>query len=658
MTDRWYQKYIVTAGRKDLKSNLQYRKQLREEAAKNGALRDMLLSACAEDFLFWVNAFCFVHEPRPRWDSQGRMLPKTIPFITWPHQDPIIKAALEALGRRDIGLNKSRGEGVSWYFLLMALWQWRFEPYGVNIGLVSSKMEKADTAGNLDSLMAKIVWEMAHLPPWMSGTKARSISDPGDWCYNATDHSMVWRPTNAQINAFAATGGTGRGGRYTWFLADELGEWEEGPARQLMESTGPATDSRVVVSTPAGPTGAYYRFIHTPSNALRLVSHWSENISKNRGLYTMVKGKPIAVSNDNPLPHNYNPPTREVAEMFERLRNKGFDLKTGVRSPWYDEQCDRADATPQYIAKELDLNFGGSVDKVFHHEFFEVVESTVKAPILRGQFYANTESPDWDFERVNDGQFNLWCELDVRNQPPRSEYGVSCDLAVGGGGSHSSNSVLTVIDFVTKEQVLEFASNVIKPADFADIAIGVCHWFYGAYLSWENQGPGIGFGDRVNERGYGNVYNRRVKWKSTVNKTVTEIGWLTTTESKEALFEGLRAAVKRRELIIRSAALAEELHQYIRDTSGKIEHAGKRIATGSGAGLAHGDRVIAIGIGVQAAKDRPQRIRRLEDWSPEGQPPPGTMAYREWLSAQEDNVEEWDDRTTYDLTRPKYARLR
>lgn len=655
-TTRWYDKYIVDAGRKDLKANLAFRRQLRVDASKSGAMRSSLMKACAEDILFWFNAFCFVFEPRPRYDANGHKLPKTIPFITWPHQDPIIKALEEYLGRRDIGINKSRGEGLSWIAVLKALHECLFDPDGSNIGLVSSKLEKADKTGAVDTaLLPKVIWELEHLPPWMSGRRAKDATTPGDWHYNSTDHAIHFRKNNAIITAFAATGGTGRGGRYTWFVADELGEWEEGPAAALMDSTGPATDSRLIISTPAGPMGTYYRFIHTPSNAKILKSHWSENIAKNRGLYTWVRGKPCAVDpKNNPLPVTYDPPNQDVMDMFSRLRHKGFDLKSGLRSPWYDNECDRGDVSPVSIAKELDLDFGGSVDKVFHHEFFEVVEKTIRPAQIRGQFYASPEDSEWDFEKSSDGHFHLWCELDHKNQPPKGDYAVACDVAAGGGGAFSSNSTIEVIDLITHEQVMEYAINTVKPEDFADIAIGVCHWFHGAYLAWEHQGPGTAFGTRVHARRYGNVFDRKVPWKSTATKIVREPGWITTTESKEALFEGLRAAVKRRELIIHSRDLVTELHQYIRNATGKIEHAALASATGNEAGAAHGDRVIAIGIAVQAAVDRPQAVRRREDWTPDGSPARGTLAWREWLAKEleETSADDWDDRSTYDLTQP------
>lgn len=594
---------------------------------------------------------CFVHEPRPRLDANGKRLPKVIPFITWPHQDALIEAMREALGLRDIGINKSRGEGLSWIAVIMGLHEWLFDPDGVNIGLVSSKMDKADKAGNMDSLLQKAVWELDKLPAWMSGKRAPTIADPGDWTYNGSDHSLVNRRNGSQINAFAATGGAGRGGRYTWFVADELGEWDEGPATELMDSTGPATDSRLIISTPAGPAGAYYRFIHAPSNALKLTSHWVDNIAKNRGLYRLINGKPVALDpKSNPLPENYSPPSREILDMFARLKEKGFDLKMGVRSPWYDNECDRGNSTPQSIAKELDLNFGGSVAKYFQSDFFEVAEATVRNPQIKGMFFANPETVDWDFERSSEGPFHLWTELDIRNMPPRSDYAVTCDVAVGGGGVSSSNSALEVVNLVTREQVLEFASNTIKPEDFADIAIGVCHWFYGAYLAWEHQGPGTAFGTRVKNRGYSNVFQRKVPWKSSVNRTVMEIGWLTTTDSKEAMFEGLRSAVKRRELFIHSKALIDELHQYVR-VNGKIEHVGQKSAGHNETGAAHGDRVIAIAIAVQAAKDRPHAIRRQEDWLPSNAPPLGTLAYREWFTENQNKVsDDWDTRSTWDLT--------
>ena len=638
MTTEFYEQVPKT-----FDANMAYRAELRKLCAHDKHFRRHVWEMCRQDFLFWLSAFCFLYEPRPRFDAVGNVLPRTIPFIPWEHQVPAFLTIRENLGKNDIAVFKSRGEGLSWGAVLMALYDWLFEDMA-KVGLVSRTEEMADTPGNLDSLLAKFEWELAQLPTWMSGVLGT------DYKRNINDHSFVNLRNGSQTNAFASTGDAGRAGRYKWFLADELGFWDRGKDRKFMESIRESTECRLAISTPNGNDGAFYDMVHVPSNVSRVRIHWTQNPSKNRGLYKLEGGVPVAVDpENNPLLGGYSPMSSDVEELYARLRTKGFRLDGCLRSPWYDKQCDRADATPQSIAQELDLDFGGSMFRVFSPEFMTKAKETCLKPILQGDLSYSTETWDMEFMPRKNGECKLWCQLDANGNPPLGSYVIGADIGSGLGGSYTSNSVCQVINRVTCEQVLEFTSNTIEPADFGELCTAIAKWFYDAYMGWEANGCGAAFTARVKKVQYGNIYYRTVKWRKG-RKKLKEIGWWTDQRTKEMLFSDLHTKVRTNDVVMRSEDLVRECGDYVRTgPNSSIEYIHKLSTLDeSSKGMAHGDRVIAFAVALQLLEDRP--VYETEDVRPKGPPPPDTMAWRieQWARQKQDD--DWDDTTLWDVS--------
>lgn len=636
---------------KELGANLEYRLHLRKKAQKDAGLRAALITACKHDILFFLQAFCWLHEPRPRFDSRGKELPKVFPFITWSHQDEKFPIIRKSLGLQNIVVEKCRGEGLSWFMVLAALQDWLFQE-NASVGLVSSTEAKSDTPGNMGSLLAKIDWELTKLPEWMTGEKGRDRTC-GDWHRSISDHSFVNHRNSSQINAFAAGPDVGRGDRFTWFGLDEHAsdDWKsENNDEKVLEALGGTTDSILSISTPKGAFGAFHRIMHAPNGDVKVHIDWRENPSKNPGLYKLVDGIPVAVDPiNNPLPPHYNPPSQGVLDLLSRLRKNGYDLESRTRSPWLDRECDRGTSTPQNVAQEIERDYGGSVARVFGGEFQETVEATARQPDIIGELSVFDDLTHM-FDRVNGGNFLLWCPLDSRKCPPNHNYVVACDVASGDGGEFCSNSAMVVVDLTTREQVLEFTSKVIKPNDFADKAIAVAKWFNDAFLAWEHGGPGTAFTTQVLDRGYGNVYERTTIDRLT-KKSTKKVGFVNRGEAREKLFSDMYRFVREGELIIRSKFLSEEFPQYIRDEKGSIHHVSIEAGDSS-----HGDRVIAMGVAVQAMKQRPLAVAAKKSpektWDGATEPPAGTIAHILWQRQQsKSNNDYWDDRSAWDMTR-------
>jgi hypothetical protein len=498
-------------------------------------------------------------------------------------------------------------------------------------------------------------WELTKLSTWMTGLKGRDRNNPNDWYRNASDHALINVRLGNQITAFAAGPDVGRGDRFTWFGLDEHAsdEWKmEGNDERVLEALGGTTDSILSISTPKGAYGAFHRLVHAPSSDLKVTIDWRDNPSKNHGLYKLVNDRPVAVDPiNNPLQADYDPPTKEISELLSRLRKRGYDLDSKTRSPWLDRECDRGTSNPQNVAQEIERDYGGSVARIFGNHCVEVAESTTRPPDIYGRLSVYDDLT-YSFDRMDNGEYHLWCQLDIHDRPPKHNFIVCADLASGDGGDYCNNSAIIVIDLVTGEQVLEFVTKTVKPPDMADKAIAICKWFHHAYLAWEHMGPGAAFTKQVIERGYNNCYERDTMDKFTRKRT-KKLGFDNRGAAREHLFNDLERQIRTGDLLIRSKFLAEELTQYIRE-NGKIKHVSVK-----GDDSSHGDRVIAIGVGVQAMKSRP--LPKLEGKSvgSYGDPEPGTLAYREWLfTQQQETVDDWDDRSTADMRnnqRDQYA---
>lgn len=627
---------------KDFRKNLAYRLKLRQRAEGNPAVQRAMIEACKLDALWFFNTWAWLYEPRPRKDENGKPLPMFIPFITWPHQDPVITQIMDALGYRDIGIEKSRGEGASWIAVWAAIRDLVFFPASA-IGLVSKDENSVDNPDDSDSLMWKVQFGLDRLPSWMRPKLER----------NLTKHTIRNVENGSVITGYAATGDVASGGRKKWFLMDELAKFKRGPDEEAMASTQHVTDSRLVVSTPKGNEGAYYTLMHEPTNMLHLVLDWKENPTRNRGMYTFKGGMPVAVDPKNPLPEEYSPPNRETLNMLSRLRVKGYKIEGCVRSPWFDIQCDRPGATPQNIAQELNRDYGGSMFRIFGHDFMAAAELKIERnPRITGILDYHEENLAPKFDTSDNGPIKLWTTLDSQNRPPPRPYVIGCDVASGLGGSYTSNSVIQVIDQVSMEQVLELSANTIPPDDFADLAIAIAKWFYEAHLSWEHNGPGAAFTNRVIKRRYSNVYYRTALSKRGKVRT-KELGFWTDERSKEVMFAEMRRMIQGKELIIHSDALLKEFGQYVR-INGKIEHVLNASAPDDAKGKAHGDRVIALGVAIQAMKDRPLMSQSIDDAISQN-PPRECMAARnsDYEASLAKESEVWDDREISDLTRPR-----
>lgn len=639
---------------RSLKENVEYRIAIRKWAAKKRGNRLALMERCRKDFVFWVETFCWIFEPRP---EAGR--PQVMPFIMWDCQIPVALTIIENLGHRDIGLEKARGEGATWICLMIILWRWLFAPDMESYGLVSRSEEVADSSEDPDSLGWKLDWQLKQLPLWMAGVKTVPGGQPKDFTRNITKHTWTNHRNQCTISAYAATGNLASGGRKTAFLMDELAKFPRGPDEEAMSSTEPVTNCRILVSTPAGAEGAYYRVMtepHTKDEFVHITLDWTKNQTRNRGMFRIDLKDRILIPHDpvaNPIPESYEKKFFDVQLQILARRGFAVDDRSKLWSPWYVSRCLRPRMTPRKVAQEYDRDYGGSSSRFFPSVTIEALVEKSRLPLWQGDILVDRERHIISqFTKMREGKLKLWVSLGVGNKPPKGEYVVGADIATGLGGTMSSCSTLSIADRSTGTKVGEYASPVIRPEDFASLAIAVCRLFKSqndgeAFLIWEGNGPGGAFRQHIiDETSFRNFYFRQ-NIKRMGKNTTKEPGWWSGKETKRELMSKYRHALVEGLFDNPSEYALRECLCYIEDTGGKVV-----FVTGlndendpANSGENHGDRVIADALanfGMQILNGGLE-VRPVEKSSGQLGPPDGSFAWRrkQWEAANKKDLRRW-----------------
>lgn len=225
---------------------------------------------------------------------------------------------------------------------------------------------------------------------------------------------------------------------------------------------------------------------------------------------------------------------------------------------------------------------------------------------------------------AGDGPLRVWFRPGVDYSAPIGPFVVGCDVAIGADGAYSSNSVASVLDERTGEQVAEYVVRGVPMIKFARQVVCLCRWLRNAYLGWEDSGMVSPFAKEILEvLYYGNVYYREVEAVGIRRKTKKAGWWNGRDENKADLFEKLALGMETGGFVPRSVELIEECGQYEWE-DGKIVHQPTRNRKATE--KAHGDRVISCGVSWFLYADRKSGIG-IDKREEEGETP----EYGSWL---------------------------
>jgi hypothetical protein len=567
---------------KDPLAHLDFRIEIAERCAADEAYRQMILEWCAADFLFFVNVFCWIVEPR---DESGDSL---MPFNTWANQDPVMAAMAHYLGkRRDIVGDKSRAQGATWIVCALYIWGALFRRRK-SFGIMSKDETTGDDYQDPNSVGWKIDFILKNLPEWMRPAGIE-VNGPNR---STTHHTWRFANTDSTIKIYAANKTSARGGRATSFFLDEAGSFGGNRDLEALSNLQQVCFNRIVISTPNGTEIEFYRLVSTPSIWLKVILDWEDNPSQNEGKYTSKDGKLEVLDLDFEFPPDYD-----------------YILDGITRSPWFDNECARANHNMVEINRELRRDHGGSKTRPFPEAALSTALRFCRDPDHQGTLrFERSDPSDIDsmkWREEKNGPLKLWFHPDTEGLPPPGTYVVNADVAAGTGSSTSSNSCIQVFNQIG-EQVAEFACNKTPPTKLARILVALCYWFgrgqATSYANFEKTGPlGTQFSGALKRLQYPHVYHMIDRTKRGAKRS-NNPGWHT---SKTAnTLEPLVNALCDEQIVIRSLDLARECSEYEFDKGDWVHPGAKSAKDAADQGFNHGDRAVAAGIAVISLIDR------------------------------------------------------
>lgn len=571
---------------KDPRENLRFRRWLVQRCMNDPAAQAAMREACKRDILFYINAFVFQYNPAHVGHEVG-------PFITWPEQDEIILATIHRLlvERGDALWEKSREMGGTWKALLIKDWTCQFHDHK-KVLAISHSEDAVDRPGDPDSLFWRLQFVHENQPDWLScGVFKRKLA-------------FSYPHSKSSFNGAATSERSGVGGRATCLMLDEFSKH-----RQDYEILGQTADTgpRLFIGTHYGVGTQFYKLTQRPDMWKRVL-HWSQHPEKRRGLYRWLPDK----NQIDVLDKTYVYPPDFHFMMTSSPLGGPFP---GLRSPWYDKECERR-ANSRDVAMHLDINPQGSVSQFFEPAIIRsLIGNYCRPPVWEGELdYDHGTGEPVCLVTSPGGTIHLWVMPDKDGLPPVGKYAFGCDVSAGTG---TTNSCASAMNVQTGEKVLEYANANIDAKSFAPLVVALCRLFKaadgeGATLGWEIPGPGKTFGETAVELGYRNILKR--PREDLVTKEYTEkIGWAATPETKRALLEEYRAAIYTRKMMNFSEKALEECLLFKYDDRGYPQHGGEDLRDDpSGAKVNHGDRVIADGIAWMLGKGQATRIKREE----------------------------------------------
>jgi hypothetical protein len=621
---------------KDVPKGLQENLDCRERLLKGCQLpqfRRAVMEMCRRDILFWINSFVWQFNP----NTIGTASLEIGPFLTWDFQDGFFLDGDEAKDgpgilwciehRRDLVLEKSREMGASWMCLLALDWLFLFHPWKKFL-VISRDEESVDKPDEPDSLFWKLDFVHEHLPSWMCGHIVRR------------KRGFKHTRTNSTITGQSSTGKSGVGGRATCMFIDEFSQIRED--YEVFQRTSSTTGCRIFNGTHLGLDTCFFE-ITDPSNVAgsyikKRVIHWSQHPDKRKGLYRYNSegGKVEIVDKSYKFGPDYD---------FVRDGSPHGGPYPNLRSPWYDNEYRRkiVKGSARGVAMDLDINPSGSVTQFFDPATIRILqEKFCEEARWQGRVELDPETRRVSKWIEDDkGAIKLWCLLrDGHGLPGR--YGAGADLSWGTG---RTNSCFSIINGETGEKVLEYVDPLVDPRLYAEYCTAILWCFCDKggdppLFAWELNGPGVGFGLRVMELGYRNVYIADTQEGNpfgSAARSERKAGWVPHgggrgKHTKVLLLEDYREALAKRWVLNRSKIAMEECLAFQYSPRGdNVYHSGElNQVDPSAAGVNHGDRVIGDALAYKMVKGLVLETKK--------EPPPatviGSLAWRRALHEQ------------------------
>lgn len=599
-------------------ANYDFRKWLTQKCWEDPEMAHEVWIMCSRDFLFFVNTFGWLLEPREKspWQpSRAFGGAREIPFVLRKYQIRELLRLQQCFGVRDAIMLKSREMGATWMVLYLITWSWIFFDQ-VHYGLMSKDEDTMDSSKNPDSLMSKIDFITEHLPCFLKPRYTHSVSD----------HVIANLDNGSTITGWACTGSVGTGGRKRAVFCDEAHFFPASSEVGSFASLQHTTPCRLIVSTPnpeRGQNGVFYDTWQNPDiDVERFEMHWSIDEDKAAGMYR-ADGNQIEFLEM----HDDGPETATVEYPYPEGYKFVRDGK--MRSPYYDYECKRPMADDQTIAAELDMDFGGATTKFFAPHIIFKARAECKDP--NGLVMLRQVQGEWLPELTKTDQENpieLWMSphngLRFHDTgrlliPEGRKYSMGVDVAYGVGGNYASQSALSIMDCMTSTQVAEFATLTMPPEDWAVFCAIVGQVFNHALLCVEATGVGKFFVGKIIQIGYRNLWFRPASMEDIREGTSRKVGF----DHKDAgavLLGELKQAFQQGTYRPRSLRAVDECAKYHLNSNSELKHPLVGRGKNNTAQKSHGDCAIAMAASWFAIHSDPEEEEKAKkpDEFPEG----------------------------------------
>lgn len=458
---------------------------------------------------------------------------KFVPLVLFDDQESLIKTYETS---NEIIVVKYRQAGVS---TVTAAWCSKVIAFASKkkperILIVANKLETAtEFAGKIRSFLTQ--W-----PEWIGISFSKTK--------NAESHFKL-DSNDCEVKAVATSKDALRGYTPTILIFDEAAYIEAGEDFWSACMASCATGAKVIViSTPNGYDPIYYTVYKKSldgENDFKISTlHWYNDPRYTQNLQW--------IKCDDIIHYMLNREEYDDSEVvhIETDKTKFKDLiDQGYKpfSPWYEAMCKKLNHDKRRCNQELNIVFLGSGDNVFSPELIkDIQDKQVCEP--KDKYLA--------------GQLWVW-------KDPEKNHRYIMGVDVSRGDSEDF-SVITIVDFDTREQVLEYMGK-LPPDELGDIAF---KWgiIYNAFVVIDiTGGMGIATSRKMQELGYKNLYIDGIKtpWKYDP-KLFEKIPGINFNSKRVQLIAALEEAL-RYGFIIRSIRAINEFNTFIYK-DGKPDH--------------------------------------------------------------------------------------
>lgn len=597
---------------KTLEANLVYRRNLGQQAQNDSELQSALLAVCAASPLYFFNVFGWTYRPKvicadgiersagSTWTDDGgdeqTVPPADVPIITWPAQDEFVTELVASMrqGGRVLG-PKSREQGAT--MLVMGICTWGLLFWPRFSALCVSRREDLVDNGSEDSLFGKVDFVVSKLPGWMVAPRQiRRTSKPIKAVNPAIGSWLVGESANVDV---------GQSRRVTLAFVDEAARFPHGG--RMMKSLASVAACTALVSTPNGPGTEFSRLCEKAETAagrkrMKLLTlSYADSPTHGRGRrWTLDDDGSITGKKENGF---WETPAFALARA-ESVSPKDW------RENWL---CDHDTSGLLVLNSNAIAKLRRGVKRP---KIGMVVEDTELTQLNGWRPPDVLAKSKLRFEETQRGRLSVW-EL------PRLDttYVMGWDLSQG---VERSNTIGAVMDRQTGIVVAEYADPSLDPFEAVPIATQLGAFYRGqrraAYLIYEVNGPGMGFGHELVRQGYPSLYYQH-RERDARDRETKRWGWTSTPGSRDIAFDALNKALCSGTFTTYSEAGLDDLAQWVFDEHGRIVCGALRDET-TGAQARHGDRAIAYMLCVKGVRFSP---RYFEPPAPIDKP--GTYGY-------------------------------